>query len=75
MNAIQEFCAKRGLNNAIEQAFTTYVKATYSNSLAVREGDTLSKIVNNLTTEKVEDMWLKFVYDLKETLPTTEELA
>ena len=69
MTAIQEFCAKRGIKSEMEQAFTMYVKATYSSSLAVRPGETLNKIVMNLTMEKVEDMWLKFVYDLKSTLP------
>lgn len=69
MNSIQEFCKNRKISTAMEQAFTTYVKATYSSSLAVRPGDTLNKIVNNLTMEQVEEQWGKFVFDLKETLP------
>lgn len=68
MTAIQEFCKNRKIPNAIEQAFTTYVKATYSASLAVRPGETLTKIVANLTMEQVEEQWLKFVYDFKETI-------
>lgn len=71
MNAIQEFCKQRKITDAIEIAFTAYVKAIYSSSLAVRPGDTLNKIVGNLTTTQVEEQWLKFVYDLKEILPPT----
>lgn len=69
MNAIQEFCKQRKITPAIEIAFTAYVKAIYSSSLAVRPGDTLNKIVGNLTATQVEEQWLKFVYDFKETLP------
>jgi len=69
MTAIQEFCKNRKINDAIEQAFTAYVKAVYSSSLAVRPGETLNKIIVNLTMEKVEDVWLKFVLDFKNTLP------
>ena len=70
--AIEEFCTTRKLDYKTQEAFTTYVKTSYSSSLAVRFGDTLDKIINNLTTEKVEDMWVKFVYDWKDTLPQDE---
>lgn len=69
LSSIHDFCEERKIPSNIEIAFTAYVKAVYSSSLAVRQGDTLNKIVNNLTKEKVEDAWLKFVIDLKEILP------
>lgn len=69
MSAIHEFCEERKIPANIETAFTAYVKAVYSSSLAVRPGETLSKIVANLTREKVEDAWLKFILDFKEILP------
>lgn len=69
MTAIEEFCKTRKLDYKTQEAFTTYMKASYSSSLAVRHGDTLDKIINNLTMEKVEDMWIKFVYDWKDILP------
>jgi hypothetical protein len=69
LSSIHEFCEERKIPTNIEIAFTAYVKAVYSSSLAVRPGETLSKIVDNLTREKVEDAWLKFVFDLKEILP------
>ena len=70
--AIEEFCTTRKLDYKTQEAFTTYVKTSYSSSLAVRPGETLNKIINNLTMEKVEDMWLKFVYDWKDTLPVED---
>jgi hypothetical protein len=69
MSAIHEFCEERKITDNIETAFTAYVKAVLSSSLAVRPGETLSKIVTNLTREKVDEMWLKFVLDFKEILP------
>lgn len=69
LTSIHEFCEERKIPTNIEVAFTAYVKAIYSSSLAVRPGETLSRIVANLTREKVEEMWLKFVLDLKEILP------
>jgi hypothetical protein len=69
MSAIHDFCEERKIPDNIETAFTAYVKAVYSSSLAVRPGDTLSKIVDNLTREKVEDIWLKFILDWKDILP------
>lgn len=69
LSSIHEFCEERKIPSNIEVAFTAYVKAIYSSSLAVRPGETLSRIVANLTREKVEEMWLKFVLDLKEILP------
>jgi len=69
LSSIHEFCEERKIPSNIEVAFTAYIKAIYSSSLAVRPGETLSRIVANLTREKVEEMWLKFVLDLKEILP------
>ena len=69
LSSIHDFCEERKIPSNIEIAFTAYVKAVYSSSLAVRPGETLSKIVANLTREKVEDAWLKFVLDFKEILP------
>lgn len=69
MSTIHDFCEERRIPNNIETALTDYVKAVYSSSLAVRPGDTLSKIVANLTREKVEELWIDFVMDFKEILP------
>ena len=69
MNAIDEFCKTRNINDKIKEAFITYVKVSYSSSFAVRSGDTLSKMIANMTMEKVEDMWGLFVIDFKQTLP------
>jgi len=68
-SSIHEFCENRKITYTIEQAFITYVKVVLSSFLAIHQGETLNKIVDNLTNEKVEDMWLKFVLDFKETLP------
>lgn len=68
MNEIQMFCRERGINSKIEESFTTYVKVSYSTSLSIRPGDTLSKMINNMSREKVEEMWTRFVMDFKDSL-------
>lgn len=70
MNTLKEFCKDRMIGVKIEEAFTAYVKASYSTSFSVKTGDTLSKMVNNMTREKVEEMWLQFVNDFKSILVT-----
>lgn len=70
MNTLKEFCKERMINPKIEEAFTAYVKASYSTSFAVKPGETLSKIINNMTREKVDEMWLQFVNDFKSILVT-----
>lgn len=69
MSDIHNFCEERGISKNIEIAFTAYVKAIYSDYLIVKPGDTLSRIILSLTREKVEDLWLKFILDLKDILP------
>lgn len=65
---MKDFCIQRGMNKAMEETFTTYVKVSYSAAYAIKPGDTLSKIMENLTQEKVQEYWLRFIYDFKETL-------
>ena len=68
MNPIQEFCEERKIDKKIEEAFTTYVKVSYSTSLVVKPGDTLSKMIGNMTKEKVQEQWGRFVMDFKDSL-------
>jgi hypothetical protein len=68
---IQEFCDKRMVNPTTKEAFIVYVKASYSSSYAVKDGDTLTMMIGNMTQEKVEDMWIRFVMDFREILPTS----
>lgn len=67
-SVIHDFCDERKIPYNIESAFNAYVKTVLSSSLAIHPGDTLSKIVDNLTREKVDDLWLKFVLDFKQIL-------
>ena len=69
MNALDEFCKVRKIDDKIKEAFTTYVKVSYSSSYAIKPGDTLSKMINSMTMEKVEAMWHQFVLDFKQILP------
>jgi hypothetical protein len=68
MSAIKDFCQSRGMNKTMEETFTMYVKVSYASAYAVKIGDTLSRIVENMTSEKIQDYWVKFIYDFKNTL-------
>lgn len=66
--AIQEFCNNRKITKSIESAFLAYCKTSYALRFELHEGDTVSKIVANLTPEQVLDAWNRFVLDFKDVL-------
>lgn len=68
MNSIQQFCEKRKISHPIESAFTAYCKTAYALQFELKEGDTISKIVSNLTDEQVLEAWNRFILDLKDSL-------
>lgn len=68
MNSISEFCEERKIPPQIESAFRAYCKTDYAMRFALREGDTIAKIVANLTHEQVLDAWGKFVIELRKAL-------
>lgn len=68
MNSIQQFCEKRKISHPIESAFTAYCKTAYALRFELKEGDTISKIISNLTDEQVLDAWNRFILDLKDSI-------
>lgn len=69
LNSISDFCEKRKIPLNIESAFRAFCKTDYAQQFALREGDTIQKIVANLTDVQVADAWDKFVCEFKKTLP------
>ena len=68
MSAINEFCEKRKIPRNIESAFTAYIRTDYAQTFELREGETINKIVANLTNEQVETAWQKFILQLRDLL-------
>jgi hypothetical protein len=68
MNPIKEFCEKRKITKTIESAFSAYCKTDYAQRFDLKEGDTIARIVANMTAGQVEHAWLCFVSELKELL-------
>ena len=68
MNSIQKFCEDRKISNPLESAFIAYCKTGYAQRFELMEGDTISKIVSNLTDEQVLDAWNCFIVELKKVL-------
>ena len=69
MTAINEFCEKRKIPKNIESAFTAFVHTDYAQIFELRDGgDTINKIVLNLTDNQVGLAWQKFVLQLHDVL-------
>lgn len=68
MTSIRRFCEDRKISPSIESAFTSYCKTSYALQFELKEGDTVSKIVSNLTDEQILDAWNKFIVELKDAL-------
>jgi len=70
-NSIHEFCEKRNIPIKIESAFRAYCKTDYALKFELREGDTVAKLVSNLTNEQILDAWNCFVVEFRRILPET----
>lgn len=68
MNAIRDFCEERKITKTIESAFLAYCKTEYALRFELKEGDTIAKLVANLTPEQTQDAWNRFVLDFKDAL-------
>lgn len=66
---ISNFCDTRMTNKKIEEAFTAYCKASYSDSFRIKlEGDTITGLILRMNVADVENMWNLFVLDLRDAL-------
>lgn len=66
---ITEFCDKRGVPESMRRAFsayTTFVLGQKYNMSSDR--DTIKIMMGRLTNEQVEQIWIDFVNDFKQTL-------
>lgn len=71
MNNISMFCEQRGLPKRIEQAFIVYCKDLYASRFEINPtGDTITRLVGNLSTSELQDTWNNFIQDLKSVTPT-----
>jgi DNA-directed RNA polymerase subunit F len=70
-NSISEFCEKRKIPIQIESAFRAFCKTDYAMQFQFREGETIQKIVSNLTDKQVLEAWDKFVIEFSKILPKT----
>lgn len=67
---ISEFCEKKGVPLTIRDAFAAYTRAVYADKFMLRhDTDTVRLLVNKLTEEQLENVWVDFVTDLSKVLP------
>ena len=72
---ISEFCEKRGLPQNIKDAFAAYARGVYADRFELRrDTDTVRLMVNNLTEDQMEAIWLEFISELKRTLVSEQSL-
>lgn len=66
---ISKFCEEKGVPNNIRDAFAAYSRSVYADRFLLRgDTDTVRLMINNLTQEQMESLWLEFISDLKRTL-------
>lgn len=68
MSAISDFCEKRGISPALEEAFTMYCRSLYAGKFSLGNGDTVKSIVSKMTEDQVLEAWVEFVKDLKSVI-------
>lgn len=69
---IQIFCDNKGLSGKLRQAFLSYCKDFYASRYGMNSnGDTIDKIVSQITEEEINDVWMEFIRDMKDITPST----
>lgn len=73
---ISQFCEKKGVPITIRDAFAAYARAVYAERFMLRhDTDTVRLLVNKLTDEQLEKVWVDFVTDLSKVLPVVKDHA
>lgn len=67
---IHEFCIKRGVPARMRDAFNAYVHSTFAHNLQIRDTDTLTLLISRLSQERIAEVWVEFVNDVRRILPT-----
>lgn len=66
---VREFCEERGISESVRNAFSAYLRSTYSLKFAMEsEGETVRLIVAKMTQEQLEEAWRYFVMEFKKYL-------
>ena len=68
MYAIREFCKKRKTGRKIEDAFVAYCKASVSDYFNIISGATATGLLAKFTEQEIDELWGKFIVDLKATI-------
>ena len=68
MTAISKFCEQRKIPINIESAFTAYIRTDYAANFELKDGETIQKIVANLTDAQVADAWNKFILEFRDVI-------
>lgn len=68
---IRQFCEKRNISKNIEDAFVTYCRSLYATRFELKpSGDTLTGILKKLNDREIERLWMDFVCEFQQILPS-----
>lgn len=56
------------ISKGIEEAFIAYCKTYLAETYGIRMSDTLSLVGDKITRKEVEDLWNKFILDMRDAL-------
>ena len=69
-SAITEFCNKKGVPSNVRDAFGAYARSVCADRYLLRgDTDTVRLLINRMTDEQLEQIWVQFVSDLSKILP------
>ena len=67
---ITEFCEKKGVPTSMRDAFAAYARSVYADRYLLRhDTDTVRLMINRLTDEQMEAVWVEFINDFRHILP------
>lgn len=68
MYEVFNFCEERKTGKKIQDAFVAYCKSSVSESYQLKSNETVTGLLMKFTREEVENLWNKFVLDLRDVL-------
>lgn len=70
MTPISDFCEKRGIGRAMEEAFTAYCRFNYASQYELnKDGDTIKAVMQKMNQSQLEQAWKDFTKELSRNLP------
>lgn len=75
MNPVRNFCRVRGVPQGIEEAFIAYCKNYLKDAYGISMKDTLSLVGDKITDKEVQDLWNRFILDMRDAILSQKHVS